>query len=355
MFRNKTKIEKINHIIISRTDNIGDVILTLPMIGIIKSFWPNVKISFLGKTYTAPILEACDDIDNIISWDKLKKLSKIKKISFFKSLNADVIIHVFPNKDIASIAKKAAIPIRIGTSRRIFHLKTCNKLIYLKRKNSKLHEAELNLKLLKGLKIDYTGSFNELANFIKFNKIKKYKELDNLVSKDKFNLIIHPKSKGSAREWGIENYNKLLELLSSKYFKIFVTGTKEEEKEISEKLLKKENVVNLAGKLNLSQLIYLISISDALLACSTGPLHLAAILGKHTLGIYSPMRPIHPGRWRAIGKNVKIFVQNKNCNICKNNKICNCILDIKAEEIYSYLIDLISNPLNSGDLRYRAS
>ena len=38
-----------NSIIISRTDNLGDVMLTLPLCGYIKSIAPETKIYFLGK------------------------------------------------------------------------------------------------------------------------------------------------------------------------------------------------------------------------------------------------------------------------------------------------------------------
>ena len=53
-------------IIISRTDRIGDVVLTLPMAGIIKSKYPNCKILFLGKTYTEPIINASIHLNTIL-------------------------------------------------------------------------------------------------------------------------------------------------------------------------------------------------------------------------------------------------------------------------------------------------
>lgn len=38
------------HIMISRTDGIGDVILTLPMIGALRTYFPEAKITLLGDT-----------------------------------------------------------------------------------------------------------------------------------------------------------------------------------------------------------------------------------------------------------------------------------------------------------------
>ena len=59
-------------IVISRTDSIGDVALTLPLAGILKEKFPNTKIIFLGNTYTKPILECCQNIDEIWEWAERK-------------------------------------------------------------------------------------------------------------------------------------------------------------------------------------------------------------------------------------------------------------------------------------------
>jgi hypothetical protein len=53
----------VKRIIISRTDNLGDVILTLPMAGILKSEIPGCYILFLGKKYTKPLVDACEHVD----------------------------------------------------------------------------------------------------------------------------------------------------------------------------------------------------------------------------------------------------------------------------------------------------
>jgi hypothetical protein len=62
---------------------------------------------------------------------------------------AAAIVHVFPRPQIARAARH--IPIRIGTYSRGYHWWTCNRLVRLHRKNSSLHEIELNLALLQPL------------------------------------------------------------------------------------------------------------------------------------------------------------------------------------------------------------
>jgi ADP-heptose:LPS heptosyltransferase len=48
-------VEPFQRIIISRTDKIGDVILTLPLVGFLKENYPNSEIIFIGNTHSEPI------------------------------------------------------------------------------------------------------------------------------------------------------------------------------------------------------------------------------------------------------------------------------------------------------------
>ena len=160
-------------------------------------------------------------------------------------------------------------------------------------------------------------------------------ELKELIPKDKINLILHPKSKGSGREWGIENFSKLIELLPESKYRIFVTGTNDEKQLIISFLLKYQNkIIDMTGKLSLTELISFINETDILVASGTGPLHIASALGKFTIGLFPPMRPIFPQRWQPIGINSHYLVIDKaDCNDCRNTKDCHCIRSIKPEEV----------------------
>lgn len=338
-------MEQIKRIIISRTDSIGDVVLTLPLCGILKNNFPNCEIYFLGKNYVKDIVESSIFVNEFISYDQFLNNSKQEQIATFKKLNADVIIHVFPNKKIAKVAKIAKIPLRIGTSHRLFHLFSCNRKVKFSRRKSDLHEAQLNTKLLHPLNINKAFPLDELSKLYGLKNIKPLKkELSILIEKNKFNLILHPKSKGSAREWGLENFERLINILPKENYKIFITGTKEEGKLMKGFLEKnKDKITDLTGKMSLSDLISFINSVDALIAASTGPLHIAAALGKHALGIYAPMKPIHPGRWKPLGTHATVFVVDKECNKCKKGGVCECIMEISPLQIAQKLKSFMYN------------
>lgn len=329
-----------SHIVISRTDSIGDVILTLPLAGYIKQLYPKTKISFLGKSYTQPIINACEHIDAFINRDELMQ-GDVQ--SHFKALQADAMVHVFPDKAIAFAAKRAHIPIRVGTSHRNHHWFNCNRLVNFTRKRSPLHEAQLNFQLLRGLGIDYLPTLEEISSLFGFSKINDLPQpWAQMLSKDRVKLILHSQSKGSAREWGLDNFARLIDLLPADRFQVFLTGTEEEGQMFRTILCKGQaHVTDLSGKLSLDELIAFIAQCDGLIAASTGPLHIAAALGKHAVGIYPPIRPMHPGRWAPLGKHAKVFVAEKSCDACRKTKDCACMRSIEPESILVYLEGMV--------------
>lgn len=322
-------------IIISRTDAIGDVILTLPLAVFLKQRFQDCTVIFLGRNYTSAVVQCCSEVDEFVSWDDMSD----NPAESLRKLNADAIIHVFPRKEIAKAALKAGIQLRVGTSHRIFHWRNCNRKVSFTRKNSDLHEAQLNFELLKGIGISHVPSLDELnaMQLLLPNSILRV-DLNELIDKSKFNLILHPGSRGSAREWGIDRFAELMKLLPADKFKIFLTGTEKEgalfRSELAEPF---PQVTDLSGKLSLSELIVFVQHCNALLATSTGPLHIAAALGIHAIGLYPPIRPMHPGRWAPIGKNTKVFVMDKECSDCRKTAHCACMREISAAEVAGYI------------------
>ena len=295
----------VNKIILSRTDNIGDVLLTIPMAGYIKKQMPNVTIAFLGKAYTQPLIEQCSYIDEFHDWDKLK--STENPLGY---INANAIVHVFPNKDVARAAKKAKIAQRIGTSHRLFHLNTCNKLVNFTRKKSDLHEAQLNTMLLRPLGLTELPELSELGEYYGWKVNNSKSRFAEYLPEDKFNLIFHMKSKGSAKEWPPNYYLELANSLKDLDVNVIISGTEDEGQLIkneSPELLASPNVTYVAGKFSLHEFIMFISSCDGLLACSTGPLHIASAAGIHALGLYPNERPMHPGRWAPIGTKAQFI------------------------------------------------
>jgi heptosyltransferase-3 len=325
--------------IISRTDAIGDVVLTLPVAGVLRSLYPSARILFLGRAYTRDIIDACGHIDGFLDWDQLKEASPARQLA---ATGADTIIHVFPDKLIARAAWQARIPQRIGTTNRLYHWLYCNIRVPLSRKNSPWHEAQLNLRLLEPLGARESYTPEEISGFYGLTRLADLPPaVAALLSPDRFNLILHPKSRGSAREWGLDNFRQLIALLPRERFNIFLTGTAAEGKLLEPLRQEFPFLTDLTGRLSLGELMSFIALADGLVAASTGPLHLAAALGISALGIYPPIRPMHPGRWAPVGKKAVVFVENRDCDACRKTGDCACMRAIRPQVLSEYLQSLL--------------
>lgn len=327
--------------IISRTDAIGDVVLTLPVAGVLRSLYPDARILFLGRSYTKDIIAACGHIDGFLNWDEWRVMPVGEAAMAMAATGADCIIHVFPDKAIARVAKKARIAERIGTTNRIYHWRYCNVLVRLSRRNSPYHEAQLNLRLLSPLGGRNTYSLEEIGGYYGLTRLVPLPpEVEGLLDPERFNLILQPKSRGSAREWGLGNFQRLVGLLPGERYKVFVSGTAAEGELLAPLLEEYPSITDLTGRLTLGQLMTFISKADGLIAASTGPLHLAAALGIHALGIYPPIRPMHPGRWAPVGPRARVFVKAGECSNCRAGGDCSCIRGIRPEELEGWLESL---------------
>lgn len=334
------------HFVLNRADKLGDVILTLPMAGILKATFPGCKVSLLGQRYTAPLAECSEHIDEVYAWDEIAELpSEAERIARFKAFDADAIIHVYPKSAVARLARQAQIPRRIGTIRRLYHWPNCNRLLYLRRHHSPLHEAQLNIQLLRGVGIERSYALEEIGSYFGMSRVPPLSaRIGASLEAGKFNLIVHPKSAGSSREWPIQYFAELIESLPPERFNVLVTGSALEGDLVRDELpMHLANVKDMMGRISLAELISLIDAADGLLAVSTGPLHIAAALGKATVGIYVPFRAKHTGRWGPIGPRTHTFQRSGKCTHCPVPKggtdpaNCECMLQITPAQIKAHL------------------
>lgn len=329
--------------LVSRTDAIGDVVLTLPVCGQLKKLFPGCRVVLLGRTYTQAIAAACPWVDDFINVDELRKLTLPAQVQALRQQQADALLHIFPDKHLAYLGLQARIPMRIGTRNRWFHWLTCTHRVALSRRHSPLHEAQLNLELLRPL--GYSGPLSlsavgELVRLVPAEPLAH--QWHNLLAQrqpGQLNVILHPRSRGSAREWGLVNFGTLARMLHKAGHRVFITGTAAEGEELRPWLTDHAPFLagDMTGQLTLPQLLTFIGAADGLVANSTGPLHMAAALGRQALGLYPPIRPMHPGRWAPLGRHAEYLVFEKpDCQQCRQEPAaCSCLAGIEPVEVFS--------------------
>ena len=305
--------DDVHSIIITRTDRLGDVILTLPLITEVKKIFKNAKVIFFVKKYTKELLTGYDGIDEIITEDDAVDFTD--KYKLFKEKDPDLVINVKPEFDLALIFFLLGTKYRIGTGYRWYSfLYNCK--VYQHRKTSDKHESDLNLNLI-------SAFFNDVGTDKKFyfrytredeielnKKLKKFK----LSQEDKY-IILHPGSGGSAKDIPVEKFSEFTDLITQEFcdHRIVITGL-ENEKALAEEIIKNSEeanrrfIIDLTGKLSLKELMMLIDHSELFISNSTGPIHIAGALNKKIIGFYPNEKHMSEVRWGPLG-NKRIIIK----------------------------------------------
>lgn len=320
-------------ILITRTDKLGDVILTLPLISEVRRIFPDSEISFLTKSFVKDI------IDNYTSYDKLVVLENLGSffsfLKFLKNEKFDIVINVYPRFQLALLFFLACIKCRVGTGYRWYSF-LYNKKLYEHRKDAVKHESEYNIDLLKTVYEDvkYNRNFYfSYSNDEKQNLDEKLKN-NNLSLSDKY-IIVHPGSKGSAKDWSIENFKLYVKMFLEEFknTKVVLTGVKSEENILTSiydsiSPESRKHVI-ICSTLNLKDIMILIDNSNLFVSNSTGPIHIAGALNKNIIGFYPNLAPMNEIRWRPLSENAVILKPDSLTGDMNEIKVENVISETK--------------------------
>ena len=340
-------------ILISRTDSIGDVILTLPLCGWLKAHFPGLRILFLGSAYTRPVLECCQHVDAV--WDVQDFLAQPPAEQKRRLASESCIgaVHVFPQREVARTLSRVGLPFLLGTRSRWYHWLYCTQRVALSRRHSPRHEAQLNIDLLR----DYLPPWPDPKTFDDL-PASDWAALYGLVPppfqpawtaalpQGRPIWVLHPTSKGSAREYPLPLWLELARRLSETHT-VWISGLASDRPYLLPLLDELEGkkaddgvgpyvdgVVDGVGRFSLGEFIAFLSGVSGIVAGSTGPLHIGAALGIGAVGLYPPVRPVHPGRWAPLGAGAVALSSKPECDNCTpQNGTCPCMKAIKTEQI----------------------
>jgi heptosyltransferase III len=341
------------NLLIVRTDRIGDVVLSLPVAGIIKKHFPDCKVTFLVREYTRPLVENNPDIDSIITLamqgDKILLQENVKQIKEYKF---DTAIVVYPTFITSLIIFLSRIKQRIGTGYRWYSL-LFNKKIYEHRKYAERHELEYNTGLLKAFGINETVNRTNIYFNLKA-EAGTVEKIDHLLKEEGITkpfLIIHPGSGGSSVDLPVDKFREMIEMTGKNLpVNIILTGS-EKERDLCESLRINENTKNFAGKFDLKELTALISRSFLFISNSTGPIHIAAALDKYTIGFYPKILACSPVRWGPYSEKAVIFQPEIECNDCTREQCArlDCMNTIKVIDIFAEIEKIYKFIVQNGD------
>lgn len=336
---------KPTRILIVRNDRLGDLVLTTPMFEAVKRGLPQSNVEALVSPACLDLIKNNPFLNAVLldEYDRsprgfMQLVRDLRKRSF------DAAIMVVPSLRIALALAMARIPLRVGPATHLYCLALLNRPIVQHRSRVEKHEAEYNLDLLGGLGVQVSAEVRPfvrpLDEDVAWAK-EKMAQLE-LCAKGQKLVVLHPCSLGSARNWKETQWAALLKYLQDDHrLSCVLTGSQGDRVTIDRILFHYGlTAASLAGQTTLGKLIALLSLADAFVASSTGPLHLAAGLDRNVFGIFPPIRVQSAKRWGPWRtKNARVFVPDAACPAtyrCKKETFpsFDCMDTVKPGHLY---------------------
>ncbi len=268
-------MKEIKNLLIHSPNWLGDIIMSMPAIYLIKEKYKDIKITVMAKKSMLSIFKVNDLVDDYI---ELKNFPSLRKYHF------DAVL-IFPNSfESAFRIFGHGIKNRIGykADYRSFMLTDA-----VDRKEVRwIHTSDYYINLLKAIDIYETRPHLKLE--IKdelLNKAKEYLKTVNPENKKIFAYGIGA-TNSFGKIWKEENFAEVANYLSNKYDALTLFITTPNEKEISDKIsamLLKEPIIPY---MSLDMIAAILSLCNGFIGNDSGAMHIASIVGIPTLALY---------------------------------------------------------------------
>ncbi len=314
-------------ILVVRTDRIGDVLLSTPVIKALRQRYAHAYIAMMVSPYARQIVEGNPYLDEVIIYDKDNQhkswLASFQFSRHLKKKKFDLAVILHPTNRAHLVSFLSAIPKRVGYNCKLGFLLT-DRIEHLKQCGEK-HELEYNLDLLKylGITVQDKDLFMPLGDSAQ-GWAQALLEAEGVNSTDKI-LAVHPGASCRSKLWPAERFAAAADKLSQKYgFKVLVVaGPKDISAAAELNRHMQAPVVNLAGKTSVAQLACLLKRSSLFISNDSGPVHIASAVGTPVISIFGRNQAgLGPRRWGPRGKKDKFLHKEIGCIECRAH---NCI------------------------------
>lgn len=327
MWRKKVKLDEVKKVLIVSLSNMGDCILTTPVLASLKRGLPHARISIIIGPSAKGIFEDDRRVDEVIVYnkrmrfkDKLKFLDDVKKKGF------DLVVDL----------RNSLMPLLLGAR---------YSTGLLGHRVRGIHKIKQHLFRLDTIGVEANGikdalcvdeSSEEYAyDFLKSEKVA----LNDIV------IGLAAGAKSLIKRWPKESFAKLADMLAETYHaKIILFGSEDEtalNREI--KGMMKSGAILASGKTTIPQLISLMRRLNLLITNDSAALHIASLLGVPQVAIFGPT---DPKKYGPLGKGDSVVRKGLRCSPCEVaqcNKSLECMVGLSPTEVFEAAAKVLNN------------
>jgi len=314
--------------------NIGDAILTFPVLDRIKNDFPDSSITVLSSLRAEPIFSGNPFIDRVIIYDKKSSLKD--KVNLFFNLSRE-------NFNLVVDLKDTFLGFLLRVQRLQFNLSVVpGKVRHMKDRH--LYRA--------GYK---DGILSDRRYFYISSQDKEY--ISELLANSAINLndkvfIIAPGARSHTKRWPKEKFAELaLNLIKNFNAKIILAGDKED-LPISQYINWVLNgaCLDLTGKTTLRQLACLLERANLVISNDSAIMHMASYFDIPTVGIFGITDDTRYGPWSKRSASVKKELYCRPCQKAQCRfKTLACINLINVNDVLNKITQLLSKSQKIDD------
>jgi len=311
---------KINKILVISLSNIGDVILTLPVMDILLGDFPRAKFSVVVGPKAETLFKGNPLIHDVHVFDKSQ--SVWKTIPWVAGLCAERF-------DLVVDLRNTAIPVLVFPRYRTplmmaQHTGTHMKYKHLQRLHTVYpYDAESAKHYALAVSLNDQAYIRNLLHTA-WGEGQKY-------------IMVAPGAANEAKRWAPQGFIEVCYHLIKRYqFAIVFVGD-EADRGCAERMVEVlgANTLNLCGRTTLLQLAKVIQKASLALVNDSAPMHLASYLDVPVLALFGPSDVQKYGPWGLQGHYLQ---KNQDCPACQNSKSQarhNCTAAITGQDVLS--------------------
>ena len=276
------------HLLIIRLSSFGDVAMTVPVIGLLRSKHPEIKITILTTEVFSVLFSQVPNINFIFFKSKHKTLSGLYSLSKdINNLNPDYVL------DLHNVLRTKLL--------RVFSVFSCNNIkanfiLDKGRKEKKELIKGATFRQLKSMHQRYADVLCGLNIKLDLRNFKYYKKID--ISNKNYNFNIQNKIIGIApfaghicKEYSLTKIIEIIASLNDTYEILIFGGPGDEAKKIKEICKTNKNTHNITTDYSLEEQMGVISNLDLMISMDSANGHIASLFGINVLTIWGATHP----------------------------------------------------------------
>ncbi len=270
--------------LISRTDAIGDLVISLSLVERILSREPSAEIHLLVQPRTAPILEGHPGVHAVHTRGNDSELNQL-----LTHIRPDVVLNLFHQDGAVIIAaKQAGVPIRVARARGLGQILSATHTIWRGRYGTGRHEAENILDFL--APFGWDGGWPPPPHLYLTQEERHQGEAD-LAGCPRPRVGMVRRGSGAGAHPSDAWWNRVESMLHPEGWNSIVLAP------AADSPLPETHLRGLMARL---------AACDAIISPSTGPAHLSAALGIPLLVLMGRRKNHSPDRWAPLGDRIQV-------------------------------------------------